>query len=238
MFFWLSLLFAIGFSIIHLSSKYMTFVRTEHRSRFLSFAGGVAVSYVFVHLLPDLMTHQQILERESNGMLPFVENHAYLAALFGLTLFYGLESAVTKKVKQEPSHKGSGVFWVHIVTFFFYNMLIGYLIIQDKFDHFAGMVFYFLALSVHFVMMDQSMRETHQDIYDRYGRWLLSIGVLIGWGIGAITELNEALISTLFAFLAGALVLNVLKEEIPKERESSFPAFLIGLMIYTVLLIM
>ncbi|MET1031509.1 hypothetical protein [Domibacillus tundrae] len=233
----LSLLFAIGFAAIHFSAKYMAFISRVSRSRFLSFAGGIAVSYVFVHLLPDLNTHQQVLEKADNGVLQFVENHAYLMALFGLALFYGLENAVSRATKDKQTHAGSGIFWIHIGIFFFYNMLIGYLLIQEEFEHVMGMVFYFLALSVHFVTVDQSMRETHQHVYDRYGRWILTAAVLVGWSIGAVTQLEEALISMMFAFLSGALILNVLKEELPEESDSSFGAFATGLTVYSILLL-
>lgn len=233
----LSLLFAVGFAFIHFSAKYMAFISRGPRSRFLSFAGGIAVSYVFVHLLPDLNTHQQVLEKADNGVLRFIENHAYLMALFGLALFYGLENAVSRATKEKKTHAGSGIFWIHIATFFFYNMLIGYLLIEEEFDHVKGLVFYFLALSVHFVTVDQSMRETHQHIYDRYGRWLLTVAVLVGWGIGAFIQLEEELISMMVAFLSGALILTVLKEELPEESDSSFAAFATGLIVYSILLL-
>jgi hypothetical protein len=42
----------------------------------------------------------------------------------------------------------------------------------------------------------------------------------------------------LFAFLAGGIVLNVIKEELPEERESRFPAFVVGTGGYAVLLLL
>jgi hypothetical protein len=44
-------------------------------------------------------------------------------------------------------------------------------------------------------------------------------------------------IALLFAFLAGGVILNVLKEELPEERQSRFWAFALGAGIYTVLLL-
>ncbi len=41
----------------------------------------------------------------------------------------------------------------------------------------------------------------------------------------------------LFAFLTGCIVLNVLKEELPEERESSLWAFATGAAVYAVLLL-
>ncbi|WP_050182360.1 hypothetical protein [Domibacillus robiginosus] len=233
----LSLALAIGFAIIHFWAKYMSFPKRISKSRFLSFAGGIAVSYVFVHLLPDLSTHQQVLEEADNGILRFVENHAYLMALVGLALFYGLEEAVAHSTRKKQSKASSGIFWLHIGVFFFYNMLIGYLLVQENFNQVIGMLLYFLALAVHFLTVDQSMREAHQHVYDQYGRWLLIFAVLIGWVIGVFTEFKETILSAMVAFLSGALILNVLKEELPKESESSFGAFAAGLIIYSALLL-
>jgi hypothetical protein len=41
----------------------------------------------------------------------------------------------------------------------------------------------------------------------------------------------------LFALLSGGVVLNVLKEELPEERQSSFRAFFAGIVVYTVILL-
>ena len=40
------------------------------------------------------------------------------------------------------------------------------------------------------------------------------------------------LIGGLFAFLAGGIILNVLKEELPEERQSYFLPFLLGVILY------
>jgi hypothetical protein len=41
----------------------------------------------------------------------------------------------------------------------------------------------------------------------------------------------------LFAFVAGGVILNVLKEELPEERQSKFWAFALGAAIYAALLV-
>ncbi|MGG6265580.1 hypothetical protein ACQ4M3_06190 [Leptolyngbya sp. AN03gr2] len=46
--------------------------------------------------------------------------------------------------------------------------------------------------------------------------------VIVGWVIGSATTIHLAAIAVLFAFLAGGVVLNVLKEELPEGRESRF----------------
>ena len=50
-----------AFIAIHLFIGRLKWLDVLSRHRWLSFSGGVAVSYVFLHVLPDLGLHQQHL---------------------------------------------------------------------------------------------------------------------------------------------------------------------------------
>lgn len=243
MFFWWSLVLAIGFALIHFFSKNMTFLSEKPRSRFLSIAGGISVAYVFVHLLPELHTYQnKISEEMKESPLGYIDNHILLVALFGLVVFYGLERLVKPSKRKRSSTEGkkvsAGVFWLHISSFFVYNMVIGYLLIREEYKSIWGMFFFFLAMGVHFVINDHGLRSAHKETYDKRGRLLLTAAILLGWGIGAAVEVNELMISLLVAFISGGVILNVMKEELPEERESSFRAFTTGVIVYSVLLML
>ena len=77
----------------------------------------------------------------------------------------------------------------------------------------------------------------HGEAYDRIGRWLLAAAPVLGWAAGLAVEVSPLALAALFAFLAGGVILNVLKEELPGERESRFSAFLLGTTAYAVLLL-
>lgn len=238
MFLFVTFLLAAGFVAIHLFSRYLPFLDSVPRSRLLSAAGGISVSYVFIHLLPELNKHNEVLE---SGMLKFLENHTYIVAMIGLAIFYGLERMVKKSKKEQKEElnidrASQGVFWIHITSFFLYNGLIGYLLLDGDQETIKGLFFYFIALAVHFITSDHALRKDHKEIYDRIGRWLLAGGILAGWAIGTIFEVSENVIAVLFALLAGGVILNVMKEELPEERESNFWAFAAGLAGYTILL--
>ncbi|TWT04218.1 hypothetical protein FQV26_14860 [Planococcus sp. CPCC 101016] len=240
---WLSFVFAVGFILIHLFSKRLKFLKVLPRSRFLSIAGGISVAYVFLHLLPELSVFQDELQGElENSSLRFLENHIYLIAMVGLVIFYALEHSVkTSKRKNKHTNQptsASGIFWVHIVTFALYNGVIAYLLVREEYGDTWGMALFFVAMGVHFITNDKALRATHQEDYDRYGRWLLAAAILIGWGIGAFADVHEWIISVLTAFLAGGVILNVLKEELPEDRESSLLAFCTGLTSYSILLLL
>lgn len=84
---------------------------------------------------------------------------------------------------------------------------------------------------------DYGLREDHKRTYDRIGRWILAAAIFVGWGVGLVSEINEAALAVLFAFLAGGIVLNTLKEELPRERKSRFWAFAVGAVAYAILLL-
>lgn len=238
----LSFIFALGFSMVHFSSKYMKFLTYIPRSRLLSVASGISVAYVFVHLLPELKEHQESIEGTgSTEIFRYLDSHVYIFAMLGLCAFYGIEKAV--KHSQKKARKGkeeqrtAGLFWLHMSTFFIYNMLIGNLLVHGEFENLKEWLIYFFALSVHFISNDHGLRQSHEKIYDRYGRWVLTLSILIGWAIGVLTKVSEMVIAFLFATLAGGVILNVLKEELPEDRESNFGAFIAGVVGYTIILI-
>ena len=55
--------------------------------------------------------------------------------------------------------------------------------------------------------------------------------------MGLLFEVSEAAIAVLFGFLAGGVIMNVLKEELPEERESRFWAFALGAAAYAAILL-
>ncbi|MRX70707.1 hypothetical protein GJU40_00800 [Bacillus lacus] len=237
---WYTLVYALGFIFVHLYSKYLTFLHTIPRSKLLSIAGGISVAYVFIHLLPELNMHQQqIDDRLNDGWMNFLNHHIYIVAMAGLASFYGLERMVkvSKKISKN-SDEYARVFWIHIISFTIYNALIGYLLVRGENEGFFEMALYFIALSVHFLSNDNSLRESHEHVYDHKGRWILAGAILFGWLIGVTVEVNELILSFLFAFLAGGIVLNVLKEELPEEKESHFGAFFLGSAAYSIILIL
>jgi hypothetical protein len=237
-----TLLAALGLALVHVFAGKMRFLAGIPRSRWLSAAGGVSVAYVFLHLLPELAEAQEEFRGASGPVLGFVERHVYLVALIGLALFYGLDHLAQESRRRQQMKKGEdetapGVFWLHIVSFGLYNLLIGYLLLHREEHSLGSLGIYFVAMALHFVVNDFALWEHHKEKYSRAGRWIIAAAVLLGWGVGALTEVDRMLIAVLLAFLAGGIVLNVLKEEVPGERQSRFWAFALGMGGYAALLL-
>jgi len=114
---------------------------------------------------------------------------------------------------------------------------VGYLLLHREVMTVRSLAFFAVAMALHFVVTDYGLNEDHKVPYRRIGRWVLVAAVAIGWALGLATEVPEAAVAALTAFLGGGVVLNVLKEEVPSERQSRFWAFAGGAAAYAALLL-
>ena len=238
-----SLVAVVALVLVHLLSSTLRFLHGTPRSVWLSGAGGVSVAYVFVHLLPELAEGQEAVSERLGKGVAFLEHHVYLLALLGLAIFYGLERAAVVARRHQRGAAGGETaglrtFWLHMVSFGIYNALIGYLLRQrEEEGRDQVLVLFATAMGLHFLVTDYGLREHHKRAYLRIGRWILAAAVIIGWTVGLIRDISEAAQATILAFLAGGVILNVLKEELPEERESRFWAFALGAAAYAALLL-
>lgn len=235
-------LMAAAFSAIHLLAGTLSVLHRVPRNRWLSFAGGIAVAYIFLHVLPELSAHQTTFA-ELLGLDPVAaESLVYGIALLGLAVFYGVErmaktSRERSRMRGEGDRLQNGPLWIHVASFSVINLLIGYLLLHREETGAWSLGLYFVAMALHFLTSDFGMRQDHPQAYDRTGRWIIAAAVFGGWLLGVFVELHEVAIGLVFAFVAGGVVLNVLKEELPEERKSRFLPFFGGTALYAVLVI-
>lgn len=236
------LLAACGLGLVHVFAGKLRFLDVVPRSRWLSFAGGTSAAYVFIHLLPELERYQAELRSAAGGRLAYLDHHAYLIALTGLAVFYGIERSTKQSRKESRAASGRDVsspkmFWISIFAFGLYNALIGYLLVSEGERSMDSLLFFTVAIALHFIVNDYGLHAHHKHLYARYGRWLLA-GVFVAGAIaGESVEIKPAALALMVSFLSGGIVLNVLKEELPDERESRFSAFALGAAAYTGLLL-
>ncbi|NES19025.1 MAG: hypothetical protein F6K41_08865 [Symploca sp. SIO3E6] len=234
---------AVGLALIHAFVSKLNVFAFIPEHRWLSFAGGVSIGYVFLEVLPELSHAQEELEHSAIPLMAYLENHVYLLALLGLIIFYGLDIWVLTSRRQNlianlTTSQGSAVFWIHITAFALLNGIVGYLL-QDLGEHsLFQCILFFVAVALHLFIMDEGLREHHKTPYDKKGRWILTAAIIVGAIAGQVFHLNEAAISIIWSFLAGSLILNILKRELPDEQKSCFWSFVGGTLLYTGLLLL
>jgi predicted membrane protein len=237
----LSALLAAGLALLHLYVRLLSPALDAPRSPWLSLAGGAATAYVFVHIFPSLCDGQDTLLRAGWAWVAALDRHVFLIALAGLLVFYALERAalgVRGGRDTPPVGPGQGVFWLHLTSFGLYNFLIGYLLVNRVTPGPASLVTYFLAMALHMAGNDYGLRRHFTDSYRHLGRLVLAGAVLAGWGFGVAFRVHDAVLAILFAFLAGGVIMNTMKDELPLDGSGNAPAFTLGAAGYAALLLL
>jgi uncharacterized membrane protein YeaQ/YmgE (transglycosylase-associated protein family) len=238
-----ALVAAVVLAALHLAAPHIRRLPLVPERATGSFAGGLAVAYVFLHLLPEIAAGNEAIGEALSDVVeptPLVDLGIFLVALAGFAAFYGLQRLADRQVPaparsavpvgvgasgggahtaehREP--EPAGVYWLHLGSFMVYNALIT------------------IAMGLHFVLTDRSLEEHYPRRFPRSGRLLLAGALLVGWLLDALFAPTSALlVALLTALLGGSILLNVFKEELPSTGRSSYPWFLVGLVLYAGLL--
>lgn len=238
----LSTISIIALALLHILAGRLRFLHVVPRSRWLSFSGGAAVAYVFVHLMPELNRIQETY-RESLSILP-TEQPVFVLALTGLVAFYLLERSLrrsmpgtaARETREADAASSDSAFLAHMISFSIYSSIIGYFVSELGEQSISGELAFVVAMGFHFLANDYGLRKDHGARYDHYGRWVLAASLFAGWLIGVFDLVTGMIPHVMLAVLAGGVILNTLKEELPAERESCMTAFLGGAVAYAALL--
>ena len=71
------------FRIFHAFVAKLNISKLIPEFRWISFAGGVSIGYVFVEIFPELSHAQEELEHSSIPFIAYLENHVYILAMLG-----------------------------------------------------------------------------------------------------------------------------------------------------------
>jgi hypothetical protein len=213
--------------------------RLGHR-RWMSFAAGVSVAYVFVDVLPELGLRNEAVVRIEGKHPLFGEQRIYGLALVAFVLLYGLDHLVSTKHRSPSPEAECGnrfVDWLQVAGFAVYSWMIGYLLLERAERGPVALVLYVVAMGLHFLIVDHSLQEKRGRSYRRFGRWILAASVPLGCVAGTLTAISEVAFARLFAFIAGGMVMTSAQAELPTDRNGRFWPFCAGSIIYAVLLL-
>lgn len=199
------------------------------RPRWISAASGLSLAYVFIHVLPELAEVQaRWLDERRHRPLIWFESQIYVMALVGVLLSLALG-------QQMSGARGRPRFALRIGGFALYNMLIGCLAL--RLESVVSLVLAAVAFGAHVLVNDHALDVEYGGPYRRVGRWVLSAALLIGWLIGVFWWPPLMVGASLLSLLSGAIIFNVLRDELTPRRTSHVPAFIAGTIGYTVLLL-
>jgi hypothetical protein len=246
----LTLAFALVLAGVHLLAPRIRALPVVPRHAATSFGGGIATAYLFLYLLPRLAEGNRAATEalgEQARSIPLGDLVVFLAALLGFFTFYALEHLTLRSEEQRQGREdilhgraeaSRLVFALQLAFFAGYSAVITYTL-PTKLG--AGLIpglLFAVAMAMHLVGTDQVLQERFRASLTVHLRLVLAGGALAGWLVAAVVGFSSpVLINLLAALLSGAILFNVVNDEVPPDRHSSFAWFSVGLVLYAVLLV-
>lgn len=222
-------LVGIVFIAIHFLANVLLPAERIKRMMWFSFSGGLAVSYIFIYLLPTLHREQAMIEEPYRRLT--MESEIYFIGLIGVVVFLGIQVIISRR---EVEHNAS--FWAAILFYALYNALVSFVVLSLEVSGVEAL-FYSFAIGLHFVAIAHDMWRGFPAEYDQYGKFVLAAGIISGWIVALSIDLAPIARSIIFAFVSGAMLFNVFKNELPNIKELNYFSFIAAVLIYSAITI-
>ena len=193
-------------------------------AHWMGFVGGIAVGYVTLYMLPKLsrITFNYMTSPPDDYAYLF-QYRAYVILLAGLIAYMMVESASRAG---DVGRAAAG--WIEAALIALYSFLIGYVAVELPPAQIYLHVLANVTLALHLMGMLHHLRVHHPHTHQGWRGWVYAALVFFGYGVGVVSELPDAFVVGVTAFLAGIILVNVMSDELPKGKEGRMPMFLVG----------
>jgi len=190
------------------------------RESWRSFGAGIAISYVFLDILPHLASKQYALQNTVGPIFgTYLAHHAYLLALFGFVLFFGLTGVAEASRISQPAVHGKSephpVVYLLMMAIATYSFLIGYLIGEQPDHRYEPVIIFAIAMAIHMTGVDHTLRNNYSRVYDQRFRYILAAATFARWLLGTLTVVPDVAFALVFALVVGIIMIVAFMFELP-----------------------
>ncbi len=192
------------------------------KMKFISFSAGVSISYIFLVLLPEIYSGAIAINRL-----------LFFSVLFGFGLFHIIEKYIRQNFTGPALRKEHRL--VHSSTSFVYFFAVGFLLVKlaGSNGNLASILL-FTPIMLHIIIDSLPRRHTK----NHYLRALSASSPFLGAILASFVDIGQTGNITLLGIVGGALLYTVVRESLPREREGRPLYFIIGLLFFTVLILL
>jgi hypothetical protein len=151
-------------------------------------------------------------------------------ALCGFLLFF-IADRSKSFVWENAAH------WLSLGSYSLLNFFIGYAIAFKDDPTIQPLALFTFAMALHYFTNDYTLIKEDAIAFKDYGKWILIGSLVTGWIAGNLFIISDAAIALINAFIAGGVIMNVTRHELPAENPNSTLSFLLGSFFYTVVLL-
>jgi len=215
-----ALVCGVVLALIHLASERIQPRHGTMRWRIISFAAGISIAYLFLHLLP-----------ETYEAADHIRGWVFVFLLAGFTVFHLIEKYIYQHVERERLVEDLKE--IHSVSFFVYHFVVG-VALTGKFEEgmLEGLLF-LVPVAFHAGLSTASLSGIHDDMRERRSvRMLLSLSTLLGVIFAVFFRIPHALELGLVSFVAGVLLYIIVREFLPQKEKGEPVYFVLGLLVF------
>ena len=214
------------------------------RRRFLSFAAGISVAYIFVHVLPTLQAIRELRDEVPGQLQDAISGVQRLPVDHGrLPGFLRHRNHGGQSATRPGKPRGRRPRFGPLAALGSHRRFCPLYLDPDVHDGVDGERHTCL-VSVrgghgHAHLHDHlRSKQPLSRMYDRRGAYLLALASLAGWVSAQTLDIPRPILLDLVAFVSGGVVVNAAIAELPKEREGRYWSFVTGATVYTALLLL
>lgn len=218
------ILFGLALTAAHFISQRLNIQHDPNRMKIISFTAGIFITYMLLHMFPQLYLGDLFLNRMS-----------MLAALIGFAFFHTLEKYIYQH--KSGDRLRADLKELHMVLLFSYHVIVGIIVVNLTELSLINGILLFIPILLFTSLSTISLKEIHEIIASgKILKFVLAISSLVGVIIGLLFNIPILLFNVLFGFMLGSLLYIIIVEALPKEKEGNPLFFVLGLVLYTILI--
>ncbi len=219
----IGIVFGILVGFVHYFSNKVIAGKKYH-TEIMSLAAGISLTYLLLFLLPELYEGIETLQKL-----------LFLFVLFGALAFHMVEKYIYQHEKKNKIMRDLSI--VHAVSFFTYHFIVGVVLVHLLQRNILTGVLFLLPILSFTAVGQVSLREIRGKLIEKnFIRIGLSAATLIGVIEAIYLPLPPAAFYSLMGFVAGAMLYQVMRENIPSEKYGNAMWFLMGAFIYAIII--
>ena len=217
-----------GLIFAHWFSSRVAKLSPKTQKTLASIGGGVAIAYVFIHIMPELAIGGRELSKEIYMeefiVSPLIESYLFFISLIGLVVFFSLDIIASSGQASTKTN-----FKLHVLAFALINYLYAYTLPSLVTTGWDYALLFTIVLAAHIILSDRTLARSHPKLFRQKVRWVFisstGLGLAHAYLFHPISDLSLAIAT---AFLGGGVLMTVFREEIPEASSIQLPWFIFG----------
>lgn len=220
----MAIIYGVLLALLHYFSEKIEPSDIIKKNKLLSFIAGISITYIFLFLMPKLYSAVEIFHES-----------LFLFVLGGFAIFHLIEKHIYQHESKEKLHDELRL--AHSLLFFVYHFVIGILLFELAEIGGIKSYLFFVLIALYTAVSSTSLKGIHVKIRGRRAlKIILSCSTLLGVMAASFFLVPPNVLQALLGFMVGSILYVVVRDSVPRETEGKALYFVLGVLIYSVLI--